>query len=238
MDTLAAQPAASFAALPYATRPRLSLRTVLFIAGAHAGVLALLASLQVVPLPAAMRTLTVDILTPAAPQPAEVPPKPQPQPRPPEPKPVPRRPAAPKPAPQPVLAAPAAAATVAEAPVVHETPPAPPAPAPAATPAPIAPPAPVAVSQPRFDADYLSNPAPAYPPISRRMGEEGKVVLRVHVEPNGSPSQVEVKTTSGSPRLDQAAQDAVRRWRFVPAKRGDEPVAAWVLVPIVFNLKN
>ena len=94
------------------------------------------------------------------------------------------------------------------------------------------------MTQPRFDADYLSNPAPAYPPLSRRMGEEGKTVLRVHVEPGGRPSQIEIKTSSGSPRLDQAAQDAVWRWKFVPARRGDEAIAAWVLVPILFTLKN
>ena len=41
-----------------------------------------------------------------------------------------------------------------------------------------------------------------------------------------------------SPRLDNAAQDAVWRWKFVPARRGDEAVSAWVLVPITFNLKK
>lgn len=70
------------------------------------------------------------------------------------------------------------------------------------------------------------------------MGEEGKVLLRVFVESNGLPSQVQIKTSSGSQRLDQAAQDAVRRWTFTPARRGDTALAAWVIVPIVFNLKN
>ena len=92
-------------------------------------------------------------------------------------------------------------------------------------------------TQPRFDADYLHNPRPVYPPMSRRMGEEGKVFLRVRVEADGRPSQVEIKTSSGSLRLDQAAEDAVRRWRFIPAKRGGEAVSAWVIVPISFNLK-
>lgn len=99
-------------------------------------------------------------------------------------------------------------------------------------------PAEVVVSQPRFDANYLDNPAPAYPALSRRMGEEGKVFLRVFVEPDGRPSVVEIKTSSGSPRLDQAAEQAVRRWRFIPAKRGSEAVSAWVVVPISFNLKG
>jgi protein TonB len=58
------------------------------------------------------------------------------------------------------------------------------------------------------------------------------------VEPNGRPAQIELKSSSGSPRLDQAGQDAVWRWKFVPAKRGDEAISAWVLVPITFTLKN
>lgn len=94
------------------------------------------------------------------------------------------------------------------------------------------------VIPPRFDAAYLQNPAPTYPPLSRRMGEEGRVILRVFVEPDGRPSQVDIRTGSGSPRLDQAALDAVRRWKFVAAKQGNEAVGAWVLVPIVFSLKN
>ncbi|WP_246591019.1 energy transducer TonB [Georgfuchsia toluolica] len=114
-----------------------------------------------------------------------------------------------------------------------------PAPAAASTATAMAPDsAPPAPSAPRFDADYLQNPAPAYPSLSRRLGEEGKVVLRVFVDPSGRPSQVEIKTSSASERLDQAAQDAVRRWKFTPARRGDEAVAAWVLVPIVFNLRG
>ena len=69
------------------------------------------------------------------------------------------------------------------------------------------------------------------------MGEQGKVMLRVFVEPDGLPSQVAVRTSSGSSRLDQAAMDTVRRWRFVAARRGSEPVGAWVVVPINFSLE-
>ena len=99
-------------------------------------------------------------------------------------------------------------------------------------------PVPVEISQPRFDAGYLKNPAPAYPPMSRRLGDEGRVVLRVLVEADGRPGEVTIKTSSGFPRLDQAAEDAVRRWKFVPARQGDEAVRAAVLVPIVFNLRD
>ena len=105
-------------------------------------------------------------------------------------------------------------------------------------PTPPAPPASEAVSQARFDADYLRNPAPPYPPLSRRMGEEGKVILRVSVNPQGAADSVEVKTSSGSQRLDDAAQKTVRNWKFVPAKRGDTAVQSWVLVPIIFKLEQ
>ncbi len=94
------------------------------------------------------------------------------------------------------------------------------------------------VTQPRFDADYLKNPAPPYPPLSRRMGEEGKVILRVVVTPRGSAESVEVKTSSGSTRLDEAAQKSVRNWRFIPAKRGDTAIQSAVLVPIIFKLEK
>jgi protein TonB len=91
-------------------------------------------------------------------------------------------------------------------------------------------------SPPRFDAAYLLNPKPAYPSMSRRLGEEGRVMLWVMVEADGLPSKVEVRTTSGHARLDQAAVDAVRNWKFVPARRGSEPVSAPVIVPMSFTL--
>jgi protein TonB len=117
---------------------------------------------------------------------------------------------------------------------------APAAAAPVAAPADTKPstPAEPAVSQARFDADYLKNPAPPYPPLSRRMGEEGKVILRVLVSPQGAAESVELKTSSGSARLDEAALNTVRHWRFIPAKRGDSPIQSWVLVPITFKLEQ
>ncbi len=113
------------------------------------------------------------------------------------------------------------------------------APQPPAPPAPpvIAPPAPVAVVAARFDADYLHNPKPAYPAISRRNGEEGKVLLKVRVSPQGAALDVAVSRSSGFSRLDTAALDAVTRWRFVPARRGDEAVESSVIVPVTFALE-
>jgi protein TonB len=133
--------------------------------------------------------------------------------------------------PAPVLTAPA------EAPAPYVAPPPPPTPP---APEPIAPPAPVAlpVVPPDFNASYLRNPPPAYPYSARRMGQQGKVVLRVLVNTAGLPDKVELRTGSGTAALDDAALDAVRNWRFVPARQGDTPVAAWVLVPIVFSLTH
>lgn len=91
---------------------------------------------------------------------------------------------------------------------------------------------------PRFDVDYLNNPAPAYPPLSRRLREQGTVLLRVHVDADGRAAEVEIKTSSGSSRLDQAALQTVRQWRFVPGRLGGKAVAAWVLVPVAFSLSQ
>ncbi|WP_305074231.1 energy transducer TonB [Propionivibrio sp.] len=90
----------------------------------------------------------------------------------------------------------------------------------------------------RFDAGYLNNPAPPYPPASRRLGEEGKVILRVRVSPEGNADEVELKTSSGSPRLDESARRTVRRWRFIPARRGGTAVESWVFVPVLFKLEQ
>jgi protein TonB len=100
------------------------------------------------------------------------------------------------------------------------------------------PPAPLPVSAPVFNAAYLENPAPPYPGLSRRMHEEGKVVLRVHVTPGGAADEVQVRSSSGSARLDESARDTVKAWKFVPAKRGAEAVPAWVLIPISFRLEG
>jgi periplasmic protein TonB len=92
-------------------------------------------------------------------------------------------------------------------------------------------------SPPQVDVHYLNNPAPQYPSLSRRAGEEGKVVLQVLVEASGLPSKVSVSTSSGYERLDRAAVVAVSHWKFVAARRGQTLVPAWVLVPVVFSLK-
>ena len=97
---------------------------------------------------------------------------------------------------------------------------------------------PAAISAARFDAAYLHNPRPNYPAASRRLGEEGKVLLKVRVSPDGQAAAVDIEKSSNFERLDEAARQAVARWRFVPAKRGDEAIEAWVIVPLVFRLND
>jgi protein TonB len=118
--------------------------------------------------------------------------------------------------------------------------------APAAQPSAVAPetapanpvPVPAPITDARYDAAYLKNPAPAYPPLSRRLGEEGRVLLRVHVLADGKVLAVELKTSSGFPRLDEAARAAVEKWRFVPARQGETTVDSRVDVPIRFSLQK
>lgn len=95
-----------------------------------------------------------------------------------------------------------------------------------------------APSAPIYNADYLNNPAPKYPALSRRAGEEGTVMLRVFVDAAGAPTQVNINTSSGFERLDKAAVNAVRQWKFVAARQAGEAIGAWVLVPIIFNIKS
>jgi protein TonB len=96
----------------------------------------------------------------------------------------------------------------------------------------------VAVTPHGFNAAYLRNPAPRYPVASRRAGEQGTVTLRVLVSLDGLASRVAVEKSSGSPHLDAAALEAVKAWRFTPARRGVDAVESWMLVPIVFRLEG
>ena len=120
--------------------------------------------------------------------------------------------------------------------VVAPQPPAPPIPAPVAA-APVAPPPPPKVELPSSDADYLQNPKPTYPPISKRLGEQGKVVVRVLIGVDGTAQRAEIRQSSGFDRLDQAALTTVQRWRYVPGKRGGVAEAMWFNVPINFVLE-
>ena len=158
---------------------------------------------------------------PAPPLPKVMPkvaPSPQPQPQPlvtPQVNPAPVVAADPTPAPAPVMAAAALPTPAPAGPVVAQAP---------------------RIELPTTDAAYLHNPKPAYPSLSKRLGEQGKVVVRVLIGIDGTAQQAEIRTGSGFDRLDQAALAAARSWRYVPGKRNGVPEAMWTNVPINFVL--
>ena len=90
---------------------------------------------------------------------------------------------------------------------------------------------------PRSDAAYLNNKTPNYPVSARRRRLEGLVLLEVTVEPDGYPSLVDIKQSSGHRILDNAARGAVEDWRFVPAEENGQLITAKVDVPIRFTLR-
>lgn len=90
----------------------------------------------------------------------------------------------------------------------------------------------------RAEADYLNNPKPSYPRLSKRMGEQGEVRLRVLVAVDGRVASVQLSRSSGFERLDEAAMESVKQWRFKPATQGDETLETWVEVPVKFVLEN
>ena len=177
-------------------------------------------------------------------------PEPMPAPVRPAPAPTPRQQTVPDKPPQPATPAPVNSATPAAPPpnVPATVTPAPEAAAPASTGMAASPPpvttragtagaASAGVVLPSANAAYLHNPPPAYPALSRRLAEQGRVMVRVLIGADGVPQKAELQVASGYDRLDRAAMDAVMRWRFVPGRRGDVPEPMWVSVPIVFNLE-
>ena len=162
------------------------------------------------------------------------PPKPK-EPPPPPPAPKPKEVRTPPP-PRPVAVRTPAPAPTAPVGVIEPQPPAPPLapPAPPAPPTPPspppAPPAPPAVQLPSSNADYLNNPKPVYPAMSKRLGEQGKTIVRVLIGVDGLPKSASIRQSSGYERLDEAARTAVMSWRYVPGKRNG------VVEPMEFNV--
>lgn len=91
-------------------------------------------------------------------------------------------------------------------------------------------------SEPIYNAEYLNNPAPLYPPIAKTRGIEGKVLLEVLVNENGGASKVKIINSSGSNLLDESAFEAVKNWKFVPAKKFGKNIEAKILIPIEFKI--
>ncbi|MGJ0485176.1 MAG: TonB family protein [Methylomicrobium sp.] len=187
-------------------------------------------------------------------------------PAPPQAKPAPPAPPVAKPTPKPAPAEPKKApvipkkAPVARKPVIKPAPPTEPAlkPEAAEAPAPISRPVPPVAAPPRptvsaavpsppktetfteanYRANYKSNPKPEYPRMAKSRGWQGKVLLRVQVTADGHSAGVQVQQSSGHDLLDEAAVEAVKSWTFIPAKRGETPVASTVTVPIQFKLNE
>jgi protein TonB len=176
---------------------------------------------------------------PPKPEPAKAQPRPEP-PRPEQSKPEPAKPEPrPEPRPEPAKAEPAPTPAAAPAPAPVSPPV--PAPAPPPAPAPTAPSAPKASTRTEvsISASYAAaNRKPEYPKMSLRLGEQGTVVLTVMVKSDGSASDVEVKSSSGFARLDRAAADAVKTWRFNPATVDGKAIDKSYEVPITFKPPN
>lgn len=143
---------------------------------------------------------------------------------------------APRPLPAPVKPSPKAITTDTRAEAVtSKTPPV--AETPAASRSETAPPAPPApVIPPTHIGGHLGNPRPVYPPLSIELGEAGAVGLRVAVSADGRAQEVSIARSSGFPRLDRAALQAVRNWRFRPATRGNEAIPYTYVFNVDFDL--
>ncbi len=90
--------------------------------------------------------------------------------------------------------------------------------------------------EPQFGVSYLHNPPPKYPLSEKLAGNQGKVILRVLVNALGEPEELQIHQGSGYGQLDTSALEAVKKWRFIPAKLGGEALSAYVLVPVRFSL--
>jgi protein TonB len=85
---------------------------------------------------------------------------------------------------------------------------------------------------------YARVAKPKYPRHARKMGWEGTTLLRVLVNQKGKTKFIEISRSSGFTTLDKAAIKAVKRWRFHPARSGNQSVESWVKIPIVFDLEE
>ncbi len=97
---------------------------------------------------------------------------------------------------------------------------------------------PASITPPQFGVAYLNNPKPVYPAFARRMGMEGTVMLKVLVSREGNPLKIDIAKSSGYDLFDKTAVDAVKKWRFIPARQGDSPIEEWVQVPIAFHMSK
>lgn len=115
---------------------------------------------------------------------------------------------------------------------------APPAPAPVvAPPAPPAPPAPIPETP--LQSVAATHTTPPYPEMARRMGEHGRVQLRISVAASGDITDVALTQSSGHADLDEAALEWVKsHWRYKAATRDGAGVPSQTSAVVVFDLKN
>ena len=167
-----------------------------------------------------------------APEPKIAPPPPKAEPEPVKPQPTPKQPPLKKTAPKqktppPVAKASAAAPTPAlTKPVTRSTP---------ASSAKTAEPS---TQLPSADAAGLNNKAPVYPMLSRKRKEQGTVWMLLLVSKDGLVTELKLKKTSGFDRLDQAALQAVKKWKFQPARQPGQPIDYWYELPLKFSLQQ
>jgi protein TonB len=141
--------------------------------------------------------------------------------------------------PSPVAATPAPTTAASATPATREIPAASPATASAPSASLAAAPAAAVRSTANIDAAYASsNPKPPYPPMARRLGEEGTVTLRILVTSDGLAAKVEIKKSSGSSLLDKSAEQTIKQWRFIPAKLDGKAVEEWYETRWTFKLEG
>ena len=150
-------------------------------------------------------------------------PIPEPEPELAQPEPVPQP--APEPEPAPVVEPPPVVAKV-------ESLPEPPPPAPQPKPVETMESVVIQEARPQYDL----NPPPRYPRVARERGWQGTALLRVEVLSSGQAGQITILESSGYRMLDEVSVEAVRGWKFQPARRGDDVLPSWVEVPINFKL--
>jgi protein TonB len=203
-----------------------SIAGLALVVALHVAALYSLMKHRLIPLPDQAETLFVDFIVPPEPPQPEPPKEPEP------PKPVKmEKPRPPDLHPHLVVEAPAAPSDY----TMPLPPPQPPAPA-IEAPSPPKPAGPLTLSG-ELAIGCPSRTPPVYPAFSQRMGEEGKVVLRVELDTEGRVDAARVVTSSGYKRLDEAALTAVRTWRCNPPLRDGQPVRAIALQPFQFSFE-
>jgi len=201
------------------------------------GLLWLLRPIETPPVTAQPLLMAVSMVSVASPKPniAPAPPAPPTPPRPPEKTPTPKKPQ-PKPIPR-VVQKPQDL-TPAEKTVEQTSAPQSSPTSTATDSAPVAAPVAEELTEANYRASYLHNPAPEYPSIAKSRGWQGRVKLLVQVSAEGLSEKITIEKSSGHDMLDEAAIETVKKYKFIPAKRGQTPIASTVIVPIDFHFEE